>query len=147
MATEVTCHFQFAMSGKHRDHPNNERKLSRFLPGLQNFSTSKTNMCHNTHPPPPAPLLTWRHLKNEVNQTHTKRTPLGTCQQNSKLVFGSVKNESGAWDLPQDASIYRWPHLFIDGSASIYRWPHLFIDGRIYLWMAASINRWTDIYL
>ena len=33
----------------------------------------------------------------------------------SKLAFGSVKNESGAWDLPQDASIYRWPHLFIDG--------------------------------
>ena len=33
----------------------------------------------------------------------------------SKLAFGSVKNESGAQDLPQDASIYTWPHLFIDG--------------------------------
>ena len=33
----------------------------------------------------------------------------------SKLAFGSMKNESGVWDLPQDASIYRWPHLFIDG--------------------------------
>ena len=31
------------------------------------------------------------------------------------------------------ASIYGWPHLFIDGPASIHRWPHLFIDGRIYL--------------
>ena len=51
----------------------------------------------------------------------------------SKLAFRSVKKESGAWDLPQDASIYRWPHLFIDAAASIYRWPHLFIDGRIYL--------------
>ena len=39
----------------------------------------------------------------------------------SKLALGSLKNESGAWDLPQDASIYRWPHLFIDGPASIYR--------------------------
>ena len=46
-----------------------------------------------------------------------------------KLAFGSVKIESGTWDLPQEASIYRWPHLFIDRSASIYRWPHLFIDG------------------
>ena len=31
------------------------------------------------------------------------------------------------------ASIYRWPHLLIDGPASMNRWPHLFIDGRIYL--------------
>ena len=51
----------------------------------------------------------------------------------SKLAFGSVKNESGAWDLPRDAYIYRCPHPSIDASASIYRWPHLFIDGRIYL--------------
>ena len=39
------------------------------------------------------------------------------------------------------ASIYRWPHLFIDGPASIYRWPHLFIDGQ------ACICKWTGIYL
>ena len=65
----------------------------------------------------------------------------------TKLAFGSFKNESGAWDLPQDASIYRWPHLFIDGriylqmDTSIYRWPHLFIDA------AASINRWPHLFM
>ena len=38
------------------------------------------------------------------------------------------------------ASIYRWPHLFIDAAASIYRWPHLFIDA------AASIYRWPHLF-
>ena len=52
-----------------------------------------------------------------------------------KIAFGSAKIESAVWDLPQAASIYRWPHLFIDGPASIYRWPHLLIDA------AASIYR------
>ena len=79
----------------------------------------------------------------------------------SKLAFGSVKNESGARDLPQDASIYRWPHLFIDGRIYLQMQPHLFIDGRIYLQidrhlfidsriylqMAASIYRQPHIFI
>ena len=52
-----------------------------------------------------------------------------------KLASGTVKIESGALDLPQDASINKWPHLFIDGAASINTWPHRFIDGCIDLQM------------
>ena len=61
----------------------------------------------------------------------------------SKLAFGSVKIESGAWHLPQEASIYRWPQRRAGGFFALTveavlptRHPN----------KQTSIYRWTGIY-
>ena len=64
--------------------------------------------------------------------------PFGSDQSRHVDDFGAKNHNFDDFDAKK-ASFGRlfdekrgYGHLFIDAAASIYRWPHLLIDGRIY---------------